>query len=67
MAYIHNDEAFSHCDECGTLVCLDGENDGVLIGGECMSCGYWVSRYVDELDDYRAVVDEAIDTVFEEN
>jgi RNase P subunit RPR2 len=35
------------CDECAaplTLTTIDG--DGVFIGDECPSCGYWVSRYM---------------------
>jgi rRNA maturation endonuclease Nob1 len=35
------------CEECGTrlkLTTIDG--DGVLIGDECPSCGYYVTRYM---------------------
>jgi hypothetical protein len=35
------------CEECGNKVTLDTEDaDGVLIGGECGSCGYYVTRYM---------------------
>ena len=35
------------CEECGAKVELDTVyDDGVLIGGECPRCGYWVSRYM---------------------
>jgi len=37
----------TRCDECFTLVILDTvDNDGVLIGAECPSCGYYVTRYM---------------------
>jgi hypothetical protein len=35
------------CEECGAsvrLTTIDG--DGVLIGDECPSCGYYVTRYM---------------------
>lgn len=38
----------TECDGCGkTGVVLDIEDaDGVLIGGECPDCGYYVTRYM---------------------
>ena len=35
------------CEECGTAVTLTTKDaDGVLIGDECLSCGYYVTRYM---------------------
>lgn len=35
------------CEECGAKVVLTIEDaDGVLIGGDCPKCGYYVTRYL---------------------
>ncbi len=35
------------CEECGAKVTLDIQDaDGVLIGGTCPKCGYYVTRYL---------------------
>jgi predicted nucleic acid-binding Zn ribbon protein len=35
------------CEECGTRLKLTTiDADGVLIGDECPSCGYYVTRYM---------------------
>lgn len=35
------------CEECQARVTLDTvDADGVLIGAECPSCGYYVTRYM---------------------
>lgn len=35
------------CEECGENVVLTTvDADGVLIGDECPSCGYYVTRYM---------------------
>lgn len=37
----------TRCEECGEKVTLATiDNDGVLIGDECPSCGYYVTRYM---------------------
>lgn len=35
------------CDECGrTFYLTTIDADGVLIGDECATCGYYVTRYM---------------------
>ena len=35
------------CEECGAHFILNNvDADGVLIGGECPNCGYYVTRYM---------------------
>lgn len=35
------------CEECGHKFCIeDVDADGVLIGGECPNCTYFVTRYM---------------------
>jgi len=35
------------CEECGFPAVLDTvDADGVLIGGECPRCGYYITRYM---------------------
>ena len=35
------------CDECGrTFYLTTIDADGVLIGDECETCGYYVTRYM---------------------
>jgi hypothetical protein len=37
----------TECDGCGQTLTLDTvDHDGVLIGGECPTCGYYTTRYL---------------------
>lgn len=35
------------CEECGSTVSIRTiDADGVLIGDECINCGYYITRYM---------------------
>jgi hypothetical protein len=37
----------TECDGCGEFMLLTTEDsDGVLIGDECATCGYYTTRYL---------------------